>query len=87
MEQKDYRIVVETEKGGKQNYYIQKRMLFVFWVYYRNVYDMTMYRYRVKLESIEEARGAIKELITKRKANKDRKIVKREVLMYGKESS
>lgn len=79
----DYRIVIETEASGKKWYYVQKRCLFFFWGYLREVRDVTMYKYRVGWPSIEEAETQIFSDMNTVYINNQNKIIKREYINYG----
>jgi len=77
----DYRIVIETEVSGKKWYYVQRRYLFYFWRYFREVRDISMYAYKISWRSLEEAEAHIQSDVNVRYANDQKKIVKREYII------
>lgn len=77
----DYRIVVETEASGKKWYYVQRRYLFYFWRYLRNIGDISMYAYKICWHSLEEAEAYIQLDVDARYANNQKRIVKREYII------
>ena len=75
-----YRIIVETEASGKKWYSVQKKYLFYFWRYLREVKDIGMYAYRIYWHTLEEAEAHIKSDVDNEYANNQKKIVKREYI-------
>lgn len=78
-----YRIVVETELGGKKWYYVQKRTWFYFWCYLGKIMDITMRRYKIGCHSLEKAKQLIRSDINDRYVNNQTKIVKREYVVMN----
>ena len=76
----DYRIIIETEKSGKKWYFVQRRLLLFFWLYAREVRDISMYAYKMCWETLEEADEYIQADVNYRYAQSQKKIVKKEVL-------
>lgn len=77
----NYRIIVETEKSGKKWYYVQRRYFFCFWLYLREVRDISMTAYKIGWHSLEEAESHIQSDVNSRYANDQKKIVKREYII------
>jgi len=73
-----YRIVIETEASGKKWYYVQKRHLFYFWCYLKEIRDITMHPYKIGWRSLEEAENHIQTDIKNEYVNNQKKIIKRE---------
>lgn len=56
-----YRILVKTEISGKKNYYPQRKKYLLFpWKHFRKVLDMTLFSYKIKTDSLKEAKKIIK---------------------------
>ena len=71
-----YRIIAETEKSGKINYYVQKRKWYLLWEFVvKN--DKTNIR---KFSSIENAKFYIQQKNEEAEKLRQSKIVKREIL-------
>ena len=71
-----YRIIAETEKSGKVNYYVQKRKWYLLWEFVvKN--DKTNIR---KFSSIENAKFYIQQKKEEAEKLRQSKIVKREIL-------
>lgn len=71
-----YRIIAETEKSGKINYYVQKRKWYLLWEFVvKN--DKTNIR---KFSSIENAKFYIQQKKEEAEKLRQSKIVKREIL-------
>ena len=75
----DYRIIIETQRDGKQWFYVQKRYLLYFWRYLREVRDITMYAYKIGWNTLEEAEQHIQFEVNYKYAQSQKKIVKREI--------
>ena len=75
---REYRIIIETEESGKKWYYFQYKFLNLFWLYHREIRDMSMSNNRVGYHSIEEVYQAIKYDIDHIKDKAKQKIVKRQ---------
>lgn len=80
----DYRIIIETQKNGKQWFYVQKRYLLYFWLYLREVRDISMYAYKIGWNTLEEAEQHIQNNVNWEHAQKQTKIIKREIAVRGK---
>ena len=78
----DYRIVIETESSGKKWYYVQRRYLLFFWRYHREVRDISMYAYKKRWNTLEEAEQYIQSDVNYRYAQSQKKIVKHEVVRF-----
>lgn len=76
----NYRIIIETERSGKQWFYVQERVSLYFWTYVREVRDISMYAYKVRWETLEAAEKYIQEDVNSRYEQSQRKIIKKEVL-------
>jgi hypothetical protein len=76
-----YRIIIETEKSGKQWYYVQRSYLFFFWIYLRQVRDISMYAHRIGWHSLEQAESHIQSDINNKYENDQKKIVKRKYII------
>jgi hypothetical protein len=68
-----YRIIIETERSGKQWFYPQRKILFFYWDYFDEDEGY---------HTAEEAQQIIKNDIYRKQAKHEKKIIKREV--YGK---
>lgn len=75
-----YRIIKATEKSGQERYYIQKRVLWLFWAYTTELSTDTYTFVRFYFDTKEEAESDLKLLIEQNNLRKQRKIVKREVV-------
>ena len=71
-----YRIIAETEKSGKVNYYVQKRKWYLLWEFVVKK-DKTNIR---KFSSIENAKFYIQQKKEEAEKLRQSKIVKREIL-------
>ena len=71
-----YRIIAETEKSGKINYYVQKRKWYLLWEFVVKK-DKTNIR---KFSSIENAKFYIQQKKEEAEKLRQSKIVKREIL-------
>ena len=80
----DYRIIIETQRDGKQWFYVQKRYLLYFWRYLREVRDMSMYAYKIGWNTLEEAEQHIQNDVNWEYAQSQKKVAKREVAVRGK---
>lgn len=78
----NYRIVIKTEVSGNKKYYIQKRHLIYFWRYLREIRDISMYRYIISFDSLEEAKKCIQLYINDEYTRSQKKIVKCEYLYW-----
>ncbi len=76
----NYRIKIETEESGKKWYYVQYRFFFFFWLYHREVRDITYHRYKVAFNSLEDAKSLIQNDINEKYSESQKKIVKKEIL-------
>lgn len=74
----EFRIVVETEVSGKKWYYVQKRWLWFFWKYITEVRDMSMCRYAVRFNTLQESELAIQKMVDSYRASQERKIIRRQ---------
>lgn len=75
-----YRIIKATEKSGQERYYIQKRVLGLFWAYL-DICDSPLTRYSKRVfYSHVDAEKHLKYLIYRANSRKQEKIVKREVV-------
>lgn len=75
-----YRIIKETERSGKNWYYVQKNFLFYFWRYLSEVRDMSITLYKIKINTKEEAEEYIRILIRSDIEKRGKKIISREVI-------
>ena len=75
----NYRIKIETELSGKKWYYVQKRVMFVFWVYLTEVKDMSICDSRIGWATLEGAEKHLRKDIEYRKKLKEKKIIKNEI--------
>jgi hypothetical protein len=75
-----YRIVMETERSGKQWFYVQKTFMVYFWVYLREVRDMSMCAYRIGWETLEEAESYLQREVNYQYKKSQQKIISREIL-------
>ncbi len=75
-----YRIIKEVQKNGKELFYVQKRGLFYFWRYVRQVQDITMYSYRVTFTSLNDAENFVKEDVRYRHQKNQERVVRSEVV-------
>jgi hypothetical protein len=80
----EYRIVIETQKDGKQWFYVQKRYLLYFWRYLREVRDISGYAYKIGWNTLEEAEQHIQNDVNWEYAQSQKKVAKREVAVRGK---
>ena len=71
-----YRIIAETEKSGKVNYYVQKRKWYLLWEFVLNKYNTNIR----KFSSIENAKFYIQQKKEEAEKLRQSKIVKREIL-------
>ena len=71
-----YRIIAETEKSGKINYYVQKRKWYLLWEFVVKK-DKTNIR---KFSSIDNAKFYIQQKKEEAEKLRQSKIVKREIL-------
>jgi len=75
-----YRIIIETEASGKKWYSVQKKHLFYFWRYLREVRDIGMYAYKIYWLTLEEAEAHIQSDIDNEYKTNQKKIIKREYI-------
>jgi hypothetical protein len=75
-----YRIVVETEASGIKWYSVQKKYLFYFWRYLREVRDMSMYAHKISWHTLSGAEAHIQSEIDSEYKNSQKKIIKREYI-------
>jgi len=75
-----YRIIIETEASGKKWYSVQKKYLFYFWRYSREVIDMSMYAHKICWHTLEEAEAHIQSDIDSEYKKNQKKIIKREYI-------
>lgn len=73
-----YRIVKKTMRNGRSEYWIQKRFLF-FWIYVDQMIGFGAYSYIVFTE-IEDAKQYVNSRISMDEAERNRIIVKKEIL-------
>jgi hypothetical protein len=71
----NYRIIVETELSGKQWFYVQKKCLFVFWQYFYVVRGC-----KIGYQNLEQAIIYMNSLIAEKEQEKQRSVVKTEVI-------
>jgi hypothetical protein len=79
LEKNKYRIKIETEASGKKWYYVQERVMFVFWQYLTEVRDMSICAHRIGWRTIGDAEKHIQKEIEHRKKLREKKIVKSEI--------
>ena len=70
-----HRIVIETEVGGKQHFYVQERFLGFIWIY-----NSSTAGGRFKVESLGLAEGAILGLMQEERDKRNSKIAKKEIV-------
>jgi hypothetical protein len=75
-----YRIIIETEASGKKLYSVQKKHLFYFWRYFREIRDIGMYAYKKYWLTLEEAEEHIQSDINNDYETNQKKIIKREYI-------
>jgi hypothetical protein len=75
-----YRIIVETQASGIENFYVQKKIFCLFWFYFRKTIDITMYKHKVLFSNIEDAKIAIQHDKSRLAWLKSQKIIKRQIL-------
>ena len=80
----DYRIIIETQRDGKQWFYVQKSFMLYFWRYLTEVRDMSMCAYKIGWNTLEEAEAHIQSEVNYEYAQSQKKIAKREVAVRGK---
>lgn len=73
-----YRIIKKTMRNGKSEYWIQKRFLF-FWIYLDQMVGYGSYSYIVFTE-LEDAKQYVNRCISIDESERNRKIVKKEIL-------
>jgi hypothetical protein len=77
----EYRIIIETARSGDKKYYIQKRVMWYFWVYLTEVRDITMYNYRIFFYELKDAENHIQKMVDYEYERYQSKIIKREVYL------
>jgi hypothetical protein len=70
-----YRIVIETEVGGKQHFYVQEKIFGFIWVY-----SITTGRKVFEADSLGIAEGAILRAMQKDRDKRNSKIAKKEIV-------
>lgn len=70
-----YRILIETEKSGRQWYYVQTRWWRYFWRDQKSPRDLTMAKYRTAYASLEAAQQQIQQEVDAAYARERQKIV------------
>jgi len=75
-----YRIIVETKANGVENFYVQKKIFGFLWVYFREIRDISMYKYRILFSNIEDAKLAIQYHRNNIDRHKNQKVIKRSIL-------
>lgn len=80
----NYRIVIETEKSGKEHFYVQKKNFLGIWKYERKTMDITMYKYKIHFKDLDEAKSYIDSEIESLEEYKNSKIVRREYKIIKK---
>ena len=74
-----YRIIVETEKSGREWFYIQYRYLGLFWRYLREIRDNSGNKYKVGYKTQEEANFQLEMHKLRERENQVRVIEKKEI--------
>ena len=73
-------IVIETEASGKKWYSVQKKYLFYFWRYLREVRDMSMYAHKICWYTLEGAEAHIQSDVDSEYKKNQKKIIQREYI-------
>ena len=75
-----YRILIETYASGLKIYYPQRKVLFFFWLTFREMRYYSWAYYRISYQTIEEAKQMIKNHAESVYAQHQRRIVKKEIV-------
>jgi type III secretory pathway component EscU len=79
-----YRIIVEVQKNGEENFYVQKQILLYFWKYFKtevqsNVTDL-YYNRRTLYRSLKYAKDEIQKDVEKEYKKEQEKIIRKYIL-------
>ena len=77
----EYRVIIETARSGDKKYYIQKRVMWYFWVYLTEVIDITMYNCRIFFYELKDAENHIQKMVDYEYEKYQSEIIKREVYL------
>lgn len=72
-----YRIIVEVEKSGKENFYVQKNYFLYFWTYLIERKGISMNTCRIQYDTIVDANICIQNEVNNDYLKSQRKIRKR----------
>ena len=75
----EYRIVVETQKSGKDLIFVQFKVFYLFWLYVTQTVSMEGHRQVISFTSLEDAENYITEKANKKYTQSQLKIVKQKI--------
>jgi len=75
-----YRIIVETQANGMQNFYVQKKVFWFLWFYFKSCININTNKYKVLFSNIEDAKIAIEDDKRRIDWEKGQKIICRQIL-------